>query len=184
VELNIVDSQGKVNKTDRDMKIHVGSMILVAVTLLGCGTTEETRHELMELGWVNRGAIEKPEYHQFSTTYDTVRVSEEIVDLIRQVESGVDFTVFFGTWCEDSQRELPRFLKVADMVGISRDRIKLYGVDRSKKSSDGLTEKFDIEYVPTIIFLKNGAEIGRIIEKPHATIEEDMVSILAEAQSK
>jgi thiol-disulfide isomerase/thioredoxin len=159
-------------------------MIIVAVTLFGCGITEETRREQMELGWVDRAAIERPEYHQFTARYDTVRVSEEIVGLIRQLESEVYFTVFFGTWCEDSQRELPRFLKVVDMVGISGDRIKLYGVDRSKKSSDGLTEKFDIEYVPTIIFLKNGAEIGRIIEKPHATIEEDMVSILAEAQSK
>ncbi len=166
------------------MKIDVGLMIIVAVTLLGCGAAEETRREPMELGWVDRAVIERPEYHQFGTTYDTVRVSEEIVDLIRQLENGVEFTVFFGTWCEDSQRELPRFLKVVDMAGISSDRIKLYGVDRSKKSSDGLTERFDIKYVPTIIFLKNGAEIGRIIEKPHATIEEDMVSILAEAQSK
>lgn len=166
------------------MRILIASMIVTFATLLGCGTSEETRREQMQLGWVDRSALERPEYHQFTTTYDTVRVSEEFVNLVRQLHSGVEFTVFFGTWCKDSQRELPRFLKVADMAGISDDRVRLYGVDRSKKSPDGLTEKFDIKYVPTIIFLKNGSEIGRIIEKPHATIEEDMVFILAESQSK
>jgi thioredoxin 1 len=174
----------KSKQIGRDMRILIVSMIVTFATLLGCGTSEETRREQMELGWVDRSALERPQYHEFTTTYDTVRVSDEFVDLIRQLDSGVEFTVVFGTWCKDSQRELPRFLKVTDMAGIPDDRVRLYGVDRSKESPDGLTEKFDIKYVPTIILLKNGLEIGRIIEKPHATIEEDMVFILAESQSK
>jgi thiol-disulfide isomerase/thioredoxin len=138
----------------------------------------------METGWVDRSVLDKPEYSVFRTTYDSVHVGEQFVEMIRSVQAGVDFIVFFGTWCEDSEREVPRFLKIADLAEIPADLIRLYGLDRSKKSSDGLTDKFDIKSVPTIIFLRNGREIGRIVEKPQTTVEEDMLSILAGAQSQ
>jgi thiol-disulfide isomerase/thioredoxin len=100
------------------------------------------------------------------------------VELIRDSFNGIDVTIFFGTWCSDSRRELPRFLKVADMAGIPPDRITLYGLDRSKKSPDGLTEKYHIDRVATFIFFKKGVEIGRITEAPESTIEGDMITIL------
>lgn len=158
--------------------------LLLSFVIWGCGASKETVKEEMLLGWVDRASIESPKYPQFKETYDTVKVEKDVVELIQQVNEGVDFLVFFGTWCSDSKREVPRFLKVVDMAGIDSARIRFYGVDRTKTSSDGLTALHDIHLVPTFIFMKAGKELGRIVEKPRTTIEDDVLSILAGAQSQ
>ncbi|MEK7671115.1 MAG: thioredoxin family protein, partial [Bacteroidota bacterium] len=92
--------------------------------------------------------------------------------------------VVLGTWCSDSKREVPRFLKIVDLSLIPPAQIQFYGVDRTKKSSDGVTDRYKIERVATFIFLKRGEEVGRIVESPKNSLEEDMLAILADAQSK
>jgi thiol-disulfide isomerase/thioredoxin len=157
---------------------------VLALLFLACGASKESPKEEMLLGWVDRPSIERATYPQFRPNYDTIAVSQDIVEMIREVHDGIDYVVFFGTWCKDSKREVPRFHKVVDLAGIGAERIRYYAVDRSKKSSDGLTEQYNIEFVPTFIFLKDGKEIGRIVEKPQSTLEDDMLSILAGAQAK
>lgn len=137
----------------------------------------------MPLGWVDRTALNNPSYPEFNAVYDTTHIGQNYVEMIRAFQGGTDFTVFFGFWCPDSKREVPRFLKVADLAGIPPGRIKLYSLDRSKKSSDGLTQEFKIERVPTFIVLRNGKEIGRITEFPATTIEGDLLTILASGHS-
>jgi len=166
------------------MKKLLIAVAAMAALLSGCAGRPVTRQEVIERGWVNRSVLDKPEHHLFKTTYDTVRIGEDYVDMIARADSGIDVLVFFGTWCPDSRREVPRFLKVADMAHMPADHIKLYGLDRSKKSDDGLTEQYGIERVPTFIFLKGSEEIGRITEIPATTIEGDMLSILARAHSQ
>lgn len=71
---------------------------------------------------------------------------------------------FMGTWCEDSHFIIPRFFSLLDKAGFSSDRVTLIGVDRSKKTLGHLAEALHITNVPTIIVLKNGKELGRVIE--------------------
>jgi thiol-disulfide isomerase/thioredoxin len=160
------------------------TLALVVCLLNSCASTVGTKTEVIEVGWLQRSILDKPELRQFKARYDTVALDQDLVGLIHNVNSGVDFLVFFGTWCGDSRRELPHFLKIADHCGIDSSRIRLYGLDRSKKSNDGLSDQYHIEKVPTFIFLKNGGEVGRITETPRGTLEADMLSILASAQQK
>ncbi len=150
----------------------------------GCAGTVGTKSESVAVGWLPRSVLDEPAHHEFKARYDTVAVDQNLEGLIRNVNSGVDFLVFFGTWCSDSRREVPHFLKIADDCGIDSSRIRLYGLDRSKKSNDGLTDRYHIDRVPTFIFLKDGDEVGRITEKPDGTLEADMLAILASAQQK
>lgn len=165
------------------MRLCTFCFAVAALLLQSCSHAVPTRTELIETGWLDRSVLEKPEHVQFKVRYDTVAVEKDLADLIGNVDAGVDFLVFFGTWCPDSRREVPHFLKIADHCGIAGSRIRLYGLDRSKKSADGLTEQYHITLVPTIIFLKNGFEIGRITEHPQGSLEADMLSILAGATS-
>jgi hypothetical protein len=164
------------------MKRQVWMVTLVVFALGGCANTVGTKSEAIESGWLQRSVFDKPDLHQFKAQYDTVALQQDLVELLGKVNSGVDFLVFLGTWCGDSRREVPHFLKIADTCGIGMSRIRLYGLDRSKKSADGLTDQYHIERVPTFIFLKNGNEMGRITEKPNGSLEADMLSILAAAQ--
>jgi thiol-disulfide isomerase/thioredoxin len=156
----------------------------ILASAVGCASNVATKSEVIEVGWLQRTVFEEPRLHPFMANYDTVQVDQDLAGMICNVNGGVSFLVFLGTWCGDSRREVPHFLKIADHCGIDTSRIRFFGLDRSKKSGDGLTEKYHIERVPTFIFLKNGEEVGRITEKPAGTLEADMLSILASAQQK
>ena len=45
-----------------------------------------------------------------------------------------------------------------------QDRVTLIGVDREKKTLSHLSEALNVTNVPTIIVLKNGKEMGRVVE--------------------
>jgi hypothetical protein len=53
---------------------------------------------------------------------------------------------------------------LADAAGIAPDHITVLGVDHSKKTVQHLSEIFNITNVPTFIVLKNGQELGRVVE--------------------
>jgi len=54
----------------------------------------------------------------------------------------------------------------------------MFAVDRDKKAGDCAIDYLKIELVPTIIFYKQDTEIGRIVESPQTSLEEDMVDII------
>jgi thiol-disulfide isomerase/thioredoxin len=89
--------------------------------------------------------------------------------------------LFLGTWCGDSQREVPHFFQVLDAAGIDAAQVTIIGLDRTKKDAEGLAEQWQVEYVPTFIVARQGREIGRIVERPTATLEGDLAAILAGA---
>ena len=79
-------------------------------------------------------------------------------------KDSVSFLVFGGTWCHDTQFILPKFYSLTEAAGLGQNKITLLGVDPSKKTIQHLSEAFNILNVPTIIVLKGGKEIGRVIE--------------------
>jgi hypothetical protein len=101
---------------------------------------------------------------------------------------GINLDLFFscniivvmGTWCSDSQRELPRLYKILDYVHFPENNIKLICVDRRKNADGTEVQDLNIELVPTIIFFNGEKEIGRIIESPEESLEADMVRILGQ----
>ena len=76
----------------------------------------------------------------------------------------LQFVIFGGTWCEDTQFILPRFFKLQEMGGIPDNNITFFGVDRSKKTLGHVAGAFNIINVPTIIIMKDGKELGRVVE--------------------
>ncbi|MCB9249007.1 MAG: hypothetical protein H6613_10930 [Ignavibacteriales bacterium] len=56
--------------------------------------------------------------------------------------------------------------------------MELINVDRNKEGLENEVNGLDIELVPTIIVYDKGEEIGRIIESPMETLEEDLVEIV------
>ena len=87
-----------------------------------------------------------------------------IVNAMANAKEKVQYIVFGGTWCEDTQFILPKFFKLQDESGTSENNISFYGVDRSKKTLGNLTNAFKITNVPTIIVMKDGREVGRVVE--------------------
>jgi thiol-disulfide isomerase/thioredoxin len=92
---------------------------------------------------------------------------QNALNALRANRDSINIIAFGGTWCGDTKNILPKFFVLADAAGLSQDRITLLGVDHSKKTIQHLSEAFGIVNVPTIIVMKNGKELGRVVEYGH-----------------
>ncbi|MHB0971341.1 MAG: HEAT repeat domain-containing protein [Thermoanaerobaculia bacterium] len=105
---------------------------------------------------------------------------EAIVETIASVvRPGDRVEVFLGTWCSDSQREIPRLLKMSELLrarGVELP-LRFVAIDRSKKEPATLLGGQVIELVPTIIYYRGDAEIGRIVESSEGTFEDHFMRI-------
>lgn len=107
--------------------------------------------------------------------YDT----EIIKELKNKNINSYDITVFFGTWCGDSHRELPRLIKILDAVNYPEKKLNLVGVNRKKETPDGEELPYKIQRIPTIILKKSGKEVGRIVESTTTeSLEKDLLQII------
>lgn len=100
------------------------------------------------------------------------------VAIMKQVKQPTEIVVFYGSWCTDSQREIPRFLKILEMVENPNLTVTEYEVNRQKKDVLGKFEMFGVEFVPTFVVIRNGRELGRIVEEPENTLAEDLAAIM------
>jgi thiol-disulfide isomerase/thioredoxin len=81
-----------------------------------------------------------------------------------KAKSNLHFIVFGGTWCDDTRNILPKFFLLTDAAAIPAGNISVIGVDRRKKTLGNLAESLNVINVPTVIVLKDGKEIGRVVE--------------------
>jgi len=115
----------------------------------------------------------------FTEGYTGYQPDQEIMgDLMGLDKDNLTITIVLGTWCPDSRREVPRFIKMIDLWGFPRDKIRVIGVDINKVAPLGDYPALAIERVPTFIFYKNNIEKGRIIEVPVTSLEQDTRDIL------
>jgi thioredoxin 1 len=91
----------------------------------------------------------------------------------------VSVLMFFGTWCHDSEREVPRLLKLLEAAGLSENNLSLIALDYRKREPKGRAVKFNVRYTPTAIFMREGVEVGRIIERPNISLHEDIKAMFA-----
>ena len=141
--------------------------------------TDENSGKPMLIGLCDRTAFADTSFSWwFNSEYELYPAdSVEVVRFSKKLKD-VKITIVMGTWCSDSRREVPRFYKILDQVGFNTQNLTLICVDRNKTAPDGLVEKLDIKLVPTIIFIRDDKEIGRIVETPKENLERDLVKIV------
>lgn len=135
------------------------------------------------VGKCTRSALLVGQYaNWFVPNYANYTVDSSTCTFIRPLLAHKTFTIFMGTWCGDSQRELPRMLKILDCCGFPEDKVQLVMVsnapDSYKQSPQHEEEGKNILRVPTIIITEHQQEIGRIIEYPVMSLEKDLLRIL------
>ena len=86
--------------------------------------------------------------------------------------------LYMGVKCHDSEREVPRLMKILNELKFSDDKLKIYLLKRDKTSDSGFEEGKSITNTPTIIFYKDSIEINRIVEFPIETLERDIYKII------
>lgn len=154
-------------------------MLTIIISAQGKIITDEKNQKPMFVGLGDRTVFEDSSFSGwFDEEYNSYQIKEEIFEEVSEKLGDVKIKIVLGTWCSDSKREVPRFLKILDQLNFSQTKIEYFFVDRKKKGLSGEVDSFKIEYVPTIIFYRDEEEIGRIIEAPDETLEEDLISIV------
>lgn len=87
-----------------------------------------------------------------------------ILNAMEAAKDKYQFVIFGGTWCSDTQFILPKFFKLQEQSGFPDKGISFFGVDRAKHTPGNIDAAFHITNVPTIIVMKEGKEIGRVVE--------------------
>lgn len=154
-------------------------------------TSENTSEELnllvpdeedggeMLLGKINREGLEGDLFEDwFAVNYQGHILDTVNVQAIKPLLKDVTLKVFMGSWCEDSQREVPALFKILDATHYNYNHLEMIAVTHDKDTPQGYENDYDIDYVPTIILSKNGEVLNRIVEYAQETLEKDLLAIL------
>ncbi len=186
-------------------------LIITAITLIACNSSKEKNkiekntssemisekskekindtvpyeESVMLLGKANRKGLQMDAFKEwFNPGYATYKLDAETLEKLKPLLKDATITIFMGTWCEDSQRETPHFYKILDAANFDESKLTLITVSEEKTTPQGFENGKNITNVPTLIFYKDGKELGRIVEYPIESLEKDMLAILSGKEYK
>ncbi|WP_207432601.1 thioredoxin family protein [Sabulibacter ruber] len=137
------------------------------------------------IGTTTRMAFDQAPYSSwFHPAYQRYTPNAKIMEQLQPLLEGVTVKAYVGSWCMDSQRDVPRFYKVIDQAHFPYSRLKMISLREDKSAPEGEEKIDNITAVPTFILYKDGKEMGRIVETAYPTIEMNMVNILKGTENK
>jgi cyclophilin family peptidyl-prolyl cis-trans isomerase/HEAT repeat protein len=121
-----------------------------------------------------------PTYVQRKSDY---KPDASVVEMMKTyVRPGDHMEVFMGTWCDDSLREVPKFLRITEdlktQFGVDLP-VRFVAVDRSKQQPAALLAGKSLQKVATFIYYRGDQEVGRIVERPEGLLEDDLLTLAA-----
>lgn len=141
---------------------------------------DEKNGEPLILGYCPASAMnDSVFFNTWTTEYDGYQPDFETLDSLEGKLEDVTIKIVFRSTCSDSREQLPRLFKVLNELNYDVNTITLIGVNREKQSLSNEAEGLEIELVPTIIFYKDGSEIGRIVETQVESLEKDLLRIIS-----
>ena len=117
-----------------------------------------------------------PEWKSFVDGYSP---RLDVISRLQEVSEVVRVEIYLGAWCPDCRQRVSAYLKIMDMVRNPMIRTTYTGLPRDRAARGPYTEGKNIERIPTFIVFLRDQEIGRIIETPALSVEEDLWNILA-----
>jgi thiol-disulfide isomerase/thioredoxin len=132
------------------------------------------------LGYFSKERFSSPPHSEwYQNGFKGYQANNEAINKLTGIsKEDLTIKIVMGTWCPDSRREVPRFMRILEIWEFPPEKVTFIGVDNAKLSPVGEYNDLDIQRVPTFILYKNNIEAGRIIENPVTSLEQDMVNIL------
>ncbi len=141
--------------------------------------------ETMLTGVISRNDLQQAPYKSwFEPNMETYEPSAEAMEVIQNKIHDYEIEVFMGTWCADSQREIPQLFKILEEADYDMEKLEVVAVDRNKTIPENLEHTAEFQMVPTIIFYKDGKEVNRFVEFPQETFEKDIAKIVSGEEYK
>lgn len=153
-------------------------ILLTTITLSGCFANAFSDSEKREF---HVGSITGPEilaqFDSFNQHKDDYAYSETEIAQLRTIAEPIEVKVFFGEWCHDSVREVPRLIELFKRADNNNISASFYALDTAKSDPEGQALKFNIKRTPTVIVYKNEVELGRFLEFPKTNWANDITTL-------
>ena len=176
------------------MKKLVAAIITISI-VAACGSTRQAsvkydtipdKDSKILKGTITRSILQNDiSFKWFNENMKYGTADASAVEAFKQNANNFSMIVFGGTWCHDTQNLLPVFYRLVDKSNYPESKITLYGVDRAKTAPNNLHKKYDITNVPTFIVIRNGKEIGRVVEYgKYGQVDKELGEIVASSVGK
>ena len=153
--------------------------LILLLTLSSIKIVAQGQHVSIPVGRIaNHMFFGKQHGPIFEPGFKAYEPKKEAIQRLKAQKKKLSFKCVLGFWCEDSKIHVPAFLKIMDAMGMGEEGYRMYGVDENKQAAFEGFNALRIEFVPTIIVYFEGAEIGRWVETPNESIEEDLLRIV------
>ena len=155
-------------------------VVLSVIIFSSCSIINKNNNSKMVLKGITSQNIltGNKNFSWFDEGYKNYVPNQEIINSLKPLKNEIKVIVIAGSWCGDTQRELPRFFKIMNSIGVPNNQIEMIMVDENKKTAAFNISVIQVSNIPTFIFFKDGKELGRIIEKPLVTLEDDLAKLL------
>jgi thiol-disulfide isomerase/thioredoxin len=161
-------------------------ILAFALSIINCkAQTKQENTEKMLVGKAIKSDLQKEPFATwFNPTFESYKPKASIVNDLKSKIKDIEITIFMGTWCSDSQAQVPNFYKILKEIGFDENKVNIITMNKEKTTPEKFEEGLKITNVPTFIFYKNGKELHRIVETPVVSLEEDMLKIVSEQAYK
>jgi len=115
--------------------------------------------------------------------------------MLKDKNEQLKIVAFGADWCPDCHKNVPRMIKLVKRLKTDDVELRiLYGIminalhkqeesiwHKTRSPPEAVNPKFELKAIPTFYFFnKQGEYLGRIVEHPRDTIEEDTLNIMKE----
>ena len=116
----------------------------------------------------------------YTKNYSELKLPEKKLKIKSKLKN-TSVDIYLGTWCGDSKKWVPRFVKLWDELRLKRNQLRfiaLYDDEARYKSGPNGEEKgIQIHRVPLFIFKSKDVEYARIVEAPKNDLVTDVAQI-------
>jgi len=116
-----------------------------------------------------------PEWQELVASYVP---NPEIIKKIASIKKEIQVEIFIGTWCPDCKQHVSAYFKIMEMADNPLISTSFIGIPREREARKEFVQGKNIVRIPTFIINFQNDEIGRIIETPLKSVEEDLIDII------
>jgi hypothetical protein len=159
--------------------------ILAFFSLIACAEVktivwQKDKKENILVGHVNKIDLDQaklfPWYYYGKRAY---QLNDSVCTILKPLTDSLSVLIIAGTWCGDTQIELPKAIKLFEKMNINDSLVEIQLQNRKKQNPFFKAQALQVKAIPCFIFYKKGKEIGRIVEHPEKSFEIDLLSILS-----
>ena len=117
------------------------------ILLTGCGSKQQNplptnpvktnSGEMILLGKINKANLQVSNHISwFNQDYHSISIDPKWIENMKPYLKGLRIKVFMGTWCEDSQREIPQFFKLLKALEFDEKYVEMYAMSEEKTTPE------------------------------------------------